>query len=280
MAPSLLALLAKILLFKRLRIILREASTPSSEKLKTLKSILLFYIFKYLCRIADRIVAVSKGVKSDFSEFYKIPYEMIEVIYNPVIFNWTQHIRNARPKYSGPPRLIFVGRIVRLKRLELQIEALSILIKKIPGVTLIICGDSPDLQYSDELVELANRLGVYKNIEFVGYQENVYSQLSRADYILLTSEYEGLPSVLIEALSVGVRVVACDCPNGPREILDNGRLGYLIPYDGLTAEAVANAIIRDALSPQKINFQDNHFIQFESEHVINQYLALMYAHNV
>jgi glycosyltransferase involved in cell wall biosynthesis len=275
LTPSILVLLAKIILLGSINVMIREASTPSFNKLKTAKSIILYYLTMNLYKIADRIVAVSKGVKDDLSRFYGVSFNKVDVVYNPVIFDNIKKIRAQRKPYTGPLRLIFVGRVVRIKRLELQIEAVSIVIKQIPGISLVICGNCPDSLYREELQLLAIELGVHESIIWAGFQTDIYHQLNNSDCLLLTSDVEGLPSVLIEALSVGVRVIAFDCPHGPREILDDGRIGRLIPHSNCTVDTLASVIIEDALNPIPINNYDSHIQKFTSKNIYKEYFRLM-----
>ncbi len=274
-APSVIAIFAKLLCFGKVRVLIREASTPSLEKLDTAKKFILHYIVRLLFFVADRIVAVSNGVKLDFTAFYHINVGRVKVIYNPVIFDDVHTHRTKRIPFTGSLRLIFIGRVVRIKRLEVQVEALHLASKMISGLSLRICGDCPDPGYKVELNALSERLGVSKNLIWTDFQDDVYLQLAQADYLLLTSEVEGLPSVLIEALSVGVRVIAFDCPHGPREILDNGRIGRLIPPEGCTSATLASVIVEEALNPTPINIDDRHLQQFSSERVYQDYLNQM-----
>jgi glycosyltransferase involved in cell wall biosynthesis len=275
LAPSILSLGLKILSLGKVRIIIREASTPSFDKPVTIKRFILHYIVENLYRISDRVVAVSKGVKGDLSEFYGVPSEKVDVIYNPIIFNGIDAVRARRPYYRGPLRLLFVGRVVRIKRIELQIEALSIARDQIAGIRLTICGNYPDPVYHKELLSLAHKLEVQDSITWVGYQDNIYEVLNRSDCLLLTSDVEGLPSVLIEALSVGVKVIARDCPHGPREILDGGRIGRLIPYSSCSAIMLASLIVEEAVNPSVIDFSDSHIQQFTSDRIYEKYYKLM-----
>jgi glycosyltransferase involved in cell wall biosynthesis len=275
LTPSILSLVLKILMFGNVHIMIREASTPSFDKPMSIKSLVLHYIVVMLYRFADRVVAVSNGVKMDFSEYYFFPIKKVNVVYNPVIFNNINIIRAQRQSYIGPLRLLFVGRVVRIKRIELQIEALSISKKQVDGIHLTICGNYPDPVYKEELLRLARNLGIQESITWLGFQENIYEQLNNSDCLLLTSDVEGLPSVLIEALSVGVRVIARDCPHGPREILDNGRIGRLIPYSDCSAEMLASLIVDEAMNPTSVNYFDSHIQKFTGNKIYEEYRRLM-----
>jgi glycosyltransferase involved in cell wall biosynthesis len=100
------------------------------------------------------------------------------------------------------------------------------------------------------LQELARNLGIQEAIELPGFVDNPFAYMRKADVYALSSNWEGLPSVLIEALAVGCNIVATDCPSGPREILDDGRYGRLVPVDDEVALAEA---IRDALNDNSID---------------------------
>jgi glycosyltransferase involved in cell wall biosynthesis len=91
-------------------------------------------------------------------------------------------------------------------------------------------------------------------VHFLGHQNNPHALLANARAVVLSSRYEGMPMVLLEALAHGKPIVATDCPTGPREILDDGRAGMLVPIgeadrmaDAL-AQIVDDAALRDAMS--------------------------------
>ena len=96
-------------------------------------------------------------------------------------------------------------------------------------------------EYRARIVELAGSLGVVEDIAFFGFDENPYRYMGRASLFVLSSRWEGLPNVLIEALACGTPVVSTDAPYGPAEILGNGRWGRLTPVGD--APALAQAIV-------------------------------------
>jgi glycosyltransferase involved in cell wall biosynthesis len=99
----------------------------------------------------------------------------------------------------------------------------------------------------DALLALARELGVAEDFALPGHVSNPYAFMAHADLFALTSRWEGLGFVLIEALAVGTPVVSTDCPSGPREVLQNGRYGPLVPVDD--ADALAASISRTLDSP-------------------------------
>jgi glycosyltransferase involved in cell wall biosynthesis len=103
-----------------------------------------------------------------------------------------------------------------------------------------------------QLRDLATDLGVSDRVFFSGYVDNPYPMLRAARAFVLSSHWEGLPLVVAEALAVGTPVVSTDCPNGPREILDGGRYGTLVPVDNLDAmtRAIHEVLTDDARCAQ------------------------------
>ncbi len=106
----------------------------------------------------------------------------------------------------------------------------------------MILGEGTDRH---ELEALVRELGVTDDVALPGFVSNPYAYLTRAAAFVLSSIYEGLPTVLIEALALGTPVVSTDCKSGPREILENGQLGRLVPIRDPEALAAAIAATLD-----------------------------------
>ena len=99
------------------------------------------------------------------------------------------------------------------------------------------------------LEALAGELGIGERLDLVGHQANPYAWLARASLFVLSSAWEGSPNALTEALALGVPAVATDCPSGPREILDGGRVAPLVPVADWEALARAMAATLEAPPP-------------------------------
>jgi glycosyltransferase involved in cell wall biosynthesis len=108
----------------------------------------------------------------------------------------------------------------------------------------VILGAGTD---SDDFARLVQGFGLADRVRGLGFQTNPYRYLARSTVLVLSSRREGLPTVLVEALALGVPVVATDCPSGPREILHDGRIGDLVPVGD--SEALAAAIDRALATP-------------------------------
>jgi glycosyltransferase involved in cell wall biosynthesis len=116
---------------------------------------------------------------------------------------------------------------------------------------LVIVGNGA---FKQELEALAVQLGIAPRVHFVGHQDNPHALIANARVHVLSSRYEGMPMVLLEALAHGRPIVATDCPTGPREILDDGRAGMLVPIGDVDAMAdalariVTDAALRDTMT--------------------------------
>ncbi len=187
---------------------------------------------------ADAVVAVSHGVAQDLSEVTGFPLHRISVIYNPVITTEFMEAVTHPPSYpwltdSGPPVVLGVGRLTRAKDFGSLIRAFAVVRQQRP-VRLLILGEGEERPTLEALVK---ELGLQSDVALPGFVAAAHACMTKARVFVLSSLWEGLPTVLIEALAAGTRVVATDCPNGPREILRGGELGRLVPPGDVKALA-------------------------------------------
>lgn len=179
---------------------------------------------------ADGVIAVSHGVAQDIARRTKTAPERIHVIYNPVVT--PEVLDGARATLDhpwfvcgAPPVVLGVGRLTWEKSFVCLIRAFAI-VRERRNARLIILGEGPE---RPRLEALVRELGLEADVQLPGFVNNPYAYMSRAAVFALSSASEGLPTALIEALATGTPVVSTDCPNGPREILRDGRLGRLVP---------------------------------------------------
>lgn len=189
---------------------------------------------------ADEIVAVSEGVAADYVNVTGLPRTRIKVIYNPVIND--ELLRKARERIEHPwfadkaePIILSVGRLSEQKNYAALIRAVAMVREKIP-VRLMILGEG---ELRESLETLRQNLNLTDHVLLPGFVGNPYKYMAQADLFVLSSKWEGLPTVLIEALAVGTPVVSTNCRSGPDEILEGGKLGRLVPVDDVDALACA-----------------------------------------
>ena len=217
---------------------------------------------------ATRVIAVSHGVKRSLIAHAGIEPEHIEVIYNPVIGARLTSATFARPSAmasDGVPNIVAVGRLTEQKNFPNLLRAFASLRSQRPA-RLTILGEGPDRA---SLQHLAGSLSVQEHVTFPGFVSNAYEYLANADLFVLSSDWEGLPTVLIEALALGTRVVSTDCPSGPREILADGAYGVLVPVGD--SSALTGAMIAALDEPPRL-VPESWLDQFAEGPAVRQYL--------
>jgi len=273
------AVLAQRLAHTSTRVILREATTPSMafqvKETSALKRAISETAMRWLYPRADAVVAVSKGVAQDLRTLMPQLKPKLTVIYNPVIDAALYAKADAPVEHpwfqpNQPPVVLAAGRLVALKGFDTLLRAFARARQQTPA-RLVILGEGPERPH---LERLAAELGVAADVDLPGFDPNPFRYMRRAGVFVLSSRYEGLPNVLIQAMACGCPVVSTDCPSGPSEILDGGRYGALAPVDDV--EAMAQAIAQ-ALSGQVATVPAAWLEQFRVEAVAEQYLRVMLA---
>lgn len=201
-----------------------------------------------------KIICVSNGVVQDTLEITGMSPEKVLALKNPVI---TPEIAEMaaedidHPWLKGDYKVILaVGRLSPEKDFETLLRAFA-RIKSIENLRLILLGEGP---LRDDLEKLQNVLEIGDRVAFLGYQKNPYAWMRRASVLALSSRWEGAPTVLIEAMSLGLSCVSTDCDFGPNEILQGGRVGRLVPVgdDSAFAEALRQSLLNPLASEELI----------------------------
>ena len=221
---------------------------------------------------ADRIVAVSEGVATDLVDTVGIDTEKISVIHNPVISS--RLFADAQAVVEHPWLADKVGRVLlAVGRLTAQKDFATLLraVALLPADhRLVVLGEG---ELRGQLSELAVRLGIRERVDLPGYAANPFPSFASADVVVLSSRFEGLPTVLIEALPFACGIVSTDCPSGPREILDQGRWGRLVPCGEPAALADA---INDEIGAHRPRPRDA-WMRYEVAYAVERYVALIGA---
>ncbi len=177
---------------------------------------------KWLYRYADKVVAVSEGVRRELIDVLKFQANNIITIYNG--YNLDQIIEASGEPLSAEEEKIFedcipimmVGRLCREKAQWNMIRAMKQIIEAVPNAKLIILGEGSYRPYLEALIK---EMDLADNVCLIGFKDNPYKFIKRAQVFVMTSLYEGFPNSLIEAMALDVPCIATDFKSGSKEIL-------------------------------------------------------------
>ena len=233
-------------------ITLHNQFTVPRETKPSFKERAITYLMRRFYGYANEIVAVSNGVSDDAAVTLGLDRETVKTIYNPVISDAVLARGQEVPKEDWlnsheTPVFLGIGRFHEQKDFPNLVRAFKKVRDKV-NCHLIILGDGPDRK---DLEKLILELKLQDSVKLPGFADNPYAYLSRADVFVLSSKWEGLPTVLIEALAFGRKIVSTDCKSGPDEILLSGEYGTLVPVGD--SELLAEAMC-DALTKPKVTY--------------------------
>jgi glycosyltransferase involved in cell wall biosynthesis len=222
---------------------------------------------------AASVVAVSRGAADDLSRWSGLPRHLVEVVYNPVITAAGLAAAQQSPDHAWfgpgqPPVILGVGRLTAQKDFPTLLRAFAE-VRRQRAARLIILGEGED---RPALTALGQELGVSQDVDLPGFRDNALAYMASSALFVLSSAWEGLPTVLIEALAVNTPVVSTDCPSGPREILQEGRLGALVPVGDAGALAAAMA---QTLDRPELTIPPDALTPFTREAAVDHYLHLI-----
>lgn len=225
--------------------------------------------------IADSIIVVSQGVLEDLKHISSRSWRMATVVYNPVV-DERMMMRSQEELYhpwfqsaDDVPVIVAVGRLDAQKNFSLLLRAFRLLSSRV-GARLVIVGDGVERK---KLQALGRELEISDRIDFVGFKMNPYPYMRRASLFVLSSDFEGIANVLVEALACGCPVVSTDCPSGPREILEDGKWGRLVPVGD--AEELAEAMQRSLEDDHDADHLRRRAMDFTVEKSVDQYLEVL-----
>jgi glycosyltransferase involved in cell wall biosynthesis len=273
--PNVVAVCAQILERSDTRIIVVEHNSPSFVR-RTTPVWQPRHWFNLIARMtfprAFGIVAVSRGTARDLASELRLPPARITAIYNPVIDDHLYESARAPIEDSwfsrlDQPLILALGRLEPQKNHASLLRAFHLLRQRIP-CRLVIMGEG---SLRGALEQQVVDLGISNHVRIHGFERNPHAYTSRASLLVLSSVWEGLSCVLIEALALGTPVVSTDCPFGPSEVLGAGEYGILVPVENDLALAEAMAV---ALSRSPPAVPRAHIEQFTAAHSAEQYLAL------
>ncbi|AOY60124.1 glycosyltransferase [Desulfococcus multivorans] len=247
-----------------------------SELMKKAKSIEI----QALYRLADRIIAVSDGIKTDLVHNFSLPDQLISVIHNPIDIEKIKLAGISSPEISGnypnkPLTIISAGRLVPQKAFHELIKAFEKVREHVPAL-LLIFGEGP---LRTELEQQVRSLNLEKYVKLPGFTNNLWSEMAKATIYASSSHWEGFHLTLTEAMACGIPVVATDCDYGPREIITHGKNGLVTPVGDV--EALAKQIIELLCSDKRRRKLANEGLtrsyDFDSRVIAKKYSELIEA---
>jgi GalNAc-alpha-(1->4)-GalNAc-alpha-(1->3)-diNAcBac-PP-undecaprenol alpha-1,4-N-acetyl-D-galactosaminyltransferase len=203
----------------KIPVIISERNDPHKEPSKIYLKVLRALLYNF----ADGLVFQTKGAQEYFSKNLQ---EKSRIIFNPLVDGLPELYNGKRSR-----NIVTVCRLSRQKNLKLLIDAFEIFYKKNQGFKLIIYGEG---EQRKELENYIKKLKAADRILLPGFVTDVHVRIRESSMFILSSDYEGLPNALLEAMAMGMPSISTDCPiGGPREFIKTKKNGILVPVSGI-----------------------------------------------
>ncbi len=212
-------------------------NTVTEEFGTSIKDTILKLFVKITYRHSKAIVCVSQGSRVDFNSYFPALSQKTGMIYNPVVDN--NPISFSPPEHPWfnekrtQPVILAVGRLAEQKNFMLLLEAFNLLKNKIDA-RLVIFGEGTDRPQLEAYIQEHN---LQDSIELPGFTSRIMDHMNNCDLFVMSSIYEGLACVIIEAMSLGLPIVSTNCPSGPEELFDNDSPAIIVEMNNSIALA-------------------------------------------
>ena len=277
---SCLVLILRKLFFPKIKVICSQHSISmplnQAKGIQKLKYLLILKAMQWLWVKADAIIAVSFALAEDVRKNVRLK-NPISTIYNPIVLpNYPTLIEQEITfpwSDKNIPTFVFVGRLAKVKRVDLLLQAFKQVQQK-QLCRLLIVGDGTEKVFILDFIRKNYLMDV---CHLTGQQNNPLPWIKSSDALVLSSDYEGFGNVIVEAMACGTQVIATDCPFGPAEILDKGRYGQLVPVDDSEALAEAMKKVIDKrfhVAKDELQKRAN---EFSLESAVQQYLSVIHT---
>jgi glycosyltransferase involved in cell wall biosynthesis len=271
---SVLGIVARYFAGTRTKVFVRVESTLSvrlSEEKGIVASIHKILVKSFLQK-ADAVIAVSYGVAEDLVRFFRVPSSKVSTIYHSPYPENIDALAAEIPQdiwFSGTdPIILAVGRLDKVKDYAVLLHAFALLVEETPA-RLMILGEGPERRSLESLI---SQLNLTERVKLSGFDVNPFKYMRGASVFVLSSRYEGLPGVLIQAMRCGCPVVSTDCKSGPSEILEKGKYGPLVPVG--RPELLAEAIVQTLKKPLGRNILVARAKEFSMDQSMDRYMTL------
>lgn len=226
-------------------------------------------------RFLDKLLQVSDDAARDLERFAFLKQGSVQVIYNPYTLSdpKVQFDREQvqRAWSTSSYKILSVGRLSYVKNFSLLLDAMAKVRTKL-NASLVILGEGELREALEQKIKDKNLEG---HVNLMGFVEDVHAYYQEADLYVLSSVCEGLPNVLLEAIAAGTPVVSTDCLSGPREILNNGEFGRLVPVNN--AEYLAASMIDSLCTTHDTQRLKKRAAEFHVNEIYPQYLEVVGA---
>ena len=237
------------------------------------RRILLNAYVKYVYRMADHVLGVSKGIRDQLVARLGSP-ACVTYIHNPIRFNVPKvPVGTGERPHTAPRTILAVGRIARQKDYACLLAAFKLATERV-DCRLVIVGGVHEQGEKDKLDRFVDANNLATKIEFVGFTDQVEKYYQAADVYVMSSAWEGFGNVLVEALAFGLPVISTNCNHGPDEILCGGQYGHLVPVGDAAALANAICTVLTGPPPDKTVLQ-RRAEDFSEERIGAQYWTLI-----
>ena len=271
---SIMALLIRNLWLRQLPVVARyDYSFSLAFSSLGFKGRMKLRLARRLWRSAEAVVAVSQGAADDLKRHAPGIAHRVRHIPNPVASPGQAQEAGGQALHpwlgsADAPVILSVGRLAPQKSHATLLRAFAELLRFRPA-RLLILGEGWERR---RLTDLAQCLGIAHLVDFPGFCANPYAFMEKASLFVLSSIGEGCPMVLVEAMACGTPVVSTDCPNGPREILEGGKWGRLVPMND--APALAKAMLETLDDPMQPDLLKTRASAYSVSASADQYMQL------
>lgn len=247
------ASISKLLYRLEIEVVARPANHVTRNSLELARKRPIKYGVAWLVSVlslhlAKLVVCQSEDIRKDLRR-YQIPERSMTVIGNPTRFHATDV---QEKKNNSIVKFVSLGRLSRQKGYDILIDSIALLPRSIrTQIAVEIYGEGPD---RDALEQQIKEQNVGDVVELCGFVEDTNDALRKADFFVSSSRYEGFPNAVLEALSMGISVIASDCPGGTREIVIPGKTGWLYKAESCTelCRAIERALELGPFDPKSI----------------------------
>lgn len=207
------------------KIIIREPNLPKAQIDNKILTPSYIFMMRLLYPRASKIITQTDEMKIELEEIFHLNNQFLQTIRNPIDYKLIEDSISGRgnPYMQGRINILTIGRINYQKGLDVLVKAFGIVVKYDKRFVLYVIGEVTDQKYMEELKEVIVRLNLEKNVIFLGFIKNPYIYLKYADLFVLSSRWEGMPNVILEALYLKKPIVTTRCIKDINRIFKNNQ---------------------------------------------------------